>query len=181
MKSTTAGRRYAKALFDLANDTNATAAIGVELAELAELVSRDKALRDALMTPLHPADERKAVVGALAQQAGLSDTVKQFLWFLIDQRRLLSFSVIQQEYERLANEASGVVTAQVVAASELDERKQERLRRALSDRTGQQVRLDITVDRSLIGGAVATVGDMVFDGSIRTQLERLRSNLTKGS
>jgi F-type H+-transporting ATPase subunit delta len=181
MKSTTAARRYSKALFSLSRDLNVTAEIRAELGQLSELVRTDVALRRVLMTPLYPAAERKAVVGQLAQRAGLSETLKRFLWFLIDQRRLLSLAVIQEEYERLANEASGLVTAQVVAASELDERKQDRLRRALSERTGQEVRLDITVDPSLIGGAVATVGDMVFDGSIRTQLERLRSNLTKGS
>lgn len=181
MKSTAAARRYSKALFALARETSTTAEVRAELEQLAELVANDEALAGVLMTPLHPAKERKAIVAALAERSGLSVTLKHFLWFLIDQKRLLNLAVIQEEYERLANEASGLVTAQVVAASELDERKQDRLCRALSERTGQEVRLDITVDPSLIGGAVATVGDMVFDGSIRTQLERLRSNLMKGS
>ena len=122
-------------------------------------------------------------VRAIAQRRAqrFKETRAHFLQFLIDQRRLVHFEAIHEEFERLANEASGLVTAHVRAASELDERKQDRLRRALSQRTGREVRLDIRVDPSLVGGAIATVGDMVFDGSVRTQLGRLRSTLTKGS
>jgi len=181
MRSTTAARRYARALFGLARDTNALADIREEIAGLGALLASNKTLRDALMTPLHPAAERKAVVTAIATRAGLSAEVHHFLLFLIDQRRLVAFEAICEEFERLANEASGLVTAEVVSAGPLDDRRQDRLRRALSERTGHEVRLDIRVDPDLIGGAIATVGDMVFDGSLRTQLERLRSNLTKGT
>jgi len=181
VRGTTAARRYARALFGLARDTNALNETRSEVTDLAELFRSDKALHDALMTPLHPAAERKAVLEALADRAGLSVPVRHFLMFLIDQRRLVQFEAIQQEFERLANEASGLVTAEVVSASPLDDRRQDRLRRALSDRTGHEVRLDIRVDPELIGGAIATVGDMVFDGTLRTQLNRLRASLTKGS
>jgi len=181
MKTSGAARRYARALFGLARETNVLDAVRSELGELAELFSSDRTLRDALLTPLHPAAERKAVLGAIADHAGLSLSLRHFLMFLIDQRRLVDFAAIRDEFERLANEASGLMTADVVSASPLDERRQDRLRRALSDRTGQEVRLDIRVDPSLLGGAIATVGDTVFDGSLRAQLERLRANLTKGS
>jgi F-type H+-transporting ATPase subunit delta len=181
MRSTGAARRYARALFSLARETNSVADMGSEVGELAALLVSEQALRDALLTPLHPARERKAVVSAIAESGGLSTLLRHFLLFLIDQRRLVDFDAIHAEFERLSNEASGLVTAEVVAASELDERRQDRLRRALSERTGQEVRLAIRVDPSLIGGAIATVGDTVFDGSLRTQLERLRATLTKGS
>jgi F-type H+-transporting ATPase subunit delta len=84
-------------------------------------------------------------------------------------------------YLELADQAEGHLTAEVVSASPLDDRRKDRLRRALSERTGQEVRLQIEVDPSLLGGAIAKVGDLVFDGSLRTQLGRLRTNLTKGS
>ena len=73
------------------------------------------------------------------------------------------------------------MTAQVVSASPLDDRRQDRLRRALTERTGQEVRLEIEVDPTLIGGAIAKVGDLVFDGSLRTQLGQLRSNLKQSA
>lgn len=181
MRATVAARRYARAVFALARETNSLTDVRLEIDEFAALLSSEKVLRDALLTPLHPASERKAVVSAIAARAGLSTSLRHFLLFLIDQRRLVNFEAIHAEFERLANESSGLVTAEVVAASALDERRQDRLRRALSDRTGQEVRLDIRVDSNLIGGAIATVGDTVFDGSLRTQLERLHANLTKGT
>jgi F-type H+-transporting ATPase subunit delta len=73
------------------------------------------------------------------------------------------------------------MTARVVSANPLDDRRKDRLRRALSERTGREVRLEVELDSSLIGGAIAQVGDLVFDGSIRTQLSQLRANLMKGS
>ncbi len=76
---------------------------------------------------------------------------------------------------------SGLVTAEVTAASPLDERRKDRLRRALSQATGREVRLEVRVDPELIGGAIAKVGDLVFDGSLRTQLAQLRTNLMKES
>ena len=74
----------------------------------------------------------------------------------------------------------GAPMPSIVSASPLRDEQRERLRRALSARTGQQVEFEESVDPSLLGGAVATVGGLVFDGSLRTQLEQLRASLTKG-
>ena len=73
-----------------------------------------------------------------------------------------------------------MLTADIVSASPLDERRRDRLRRALSDRTGCEVRLEVHVDSDLVGGVVAKVGNLVFDGSIRCQLQQLREDLVRG-
>ena len=178
MRGGTAAHRYAKALFSLAQDEHRHREIRAELENLGSLFDGSRELRDALLTPLHPADERKAVLKAVGGQANVSALVLNFIAYLIDQRRLIDFSSIVAAYGELADEAEGMVIAEVVSASPLDDRRKDRLRRALSERTGQEVRLEVEVDPSLIGGAVAKVGDLVFDGSLRTQLGQLRSNLT---
>ena len=89
-------------------------------------------------------------------------------------------SGIAEEFNRLVDDEEGRMSAEVTTATPLDSAHEERLREALSRRTGREVRLEIKVDASLIGGAVAKVGDLVFDGSLRTQLSKLRANLTKG-
>ena len=178
MKGGTAAHRYAKALFGLAKDEHRHREVRTEIESLAALFEESRELRDALLTPLHPADERKAALGESAGRASASQLVRNFLFFLIDQRRLIDFAGIVEAYGELADQAEGMLTAQVVAASPLDDRRKDRLRRALSERTGQEVRLEIQIDPELIGGAVAKVGDLVFDGSLRTQLSQLRSNLT---
>ena len=181
MKSTAAALRYAKALFSLARDEHRTREVRQELENLGSLLDEHAELRETLLTPLHPLEQRKAVLAALASRLGSSPLVRNFLSFLVDQRRLLNFEAIRQEFVRLADEDAGLTTARVVSASPLDERRRDRLRRALSERTGREVRLEVEIDPSLIGGAVAQVGDLVFDGSLRTQLSALRATLMKGS
>lgn len=181
MKGGTAGRRYAKALFGLAQDEHRHRDVRGELERLHALFAGSRELRDTLLTPLHPAAERKAALRALASRIEISPLVQNFMAFLVDQRRLIAFDAIVASYLELADQAEGLLTAEVVSASPLDDRRKDRLRRALSERTGQEVRLQIEVDPGLLGGAIAKVGDLVFDGSLRTQLGRLRTNLTKGS
>jgi F-type H+-transporting ATPase subunit delta len=181
MASSAAARRYARALFSLAKEEHRVREVGGELDALAALFDASAELRDALLTPLHPVEERKAVLRAVSERAQMSVTVRNFYSYLIDQRRLVDFPGIYEEYGRLSDEDAGLMTAEVVAASPLDGRRKDRLRRALSERTGREVQLDIRVDPELIGGVIARVGGLVFDGSLRTQLSQLRANLTKGS
>ena len=181
MKSSAAGRRYAKAVFTLAQEDSRVAEVRQELSDLSELIEQNPELSRVLLTPLHPVEERKNVLDALIREAGISDTVRHFLAFLVDQRRLVDFEGIREEYERLADEEAGLVTAEVVSARELDANDEERLRRALSAATGREVRLDIQLDPALIGGVTAKVGDLVFDGTLRAQLAQLRATMTKGS
>jgi F-type H+-transporting ATPase subunit delta len=175
-----AARRYAKALFGLASDENRVDVVQQELAQLVALVAESSELRHALLRPLHPVTERKAVLGRVAERLGTSDTVRHFYAFLIEQRRFVDLDAIDAEYRRLADLAAGRLRAEVVSAKPLSDAQRERLRRVLSDQTGGHVELDARVDPELLGGAVAKVGDLIFDGSLRTQLHQLRANLTKG-
>ncbi len=181
MRPTAAARRYARALFGLALESGELDATREQLDSTAQVFASSPELRDALMTPLRPAAERKAVLEAVAEREGLSVLLRHFFGFLIDQRRLLAFDAIREEFVRLADEHAGLTTATVVSAADLDSTQQDRLAAALSERTGKRVRLDVSVDPDLLGGVIAKVGDLVFDGSLRTQLGQLRANLTKES
>jgi F-type H+-transporting ATPase subunit delta len=180
MVRTAAARRYAKALFQIACEDASVEGVRGELDRLEELFEELPELRDALFRPLHPVAQRRAALTAVAERLGTSASVQNFYAFLIDQRRIVHFSEIREEFERLAEEAEGRVPAHVVSARPLNDDERERLRRALNARTGREVELDVAVDESLVGGVVARVGDVVFDGSIRTHLQQLRSNLMKG-
>ena len=177
MKGGTAAYRYAKALFSLAQDDHRHREVRTEIESLRDLFNGTREIREALLTPAHPASERKAALNGIAAHASISPVVKNFVSYLIDQRRLINFNDIVESYGELADQAEGMVTAEIVSASPLDDRRKDRLRRALSERTGQEVRLEIEVDSSLIGGVIAKVGDLVFDGSLRTQLGQLRATL----
>ncbi len=181
MRSSAAARRYARALFGLADEAGAVEQIRGELAGIAALFDSEPALRNALFRPLHPVAERRAVLRSLCEHLSLSATVRNFFAFSIDQRRLIDFDAIRSEFGQLADAAAGLVKARVTAAAPLDDAQRERLQTALAARTGRHVDLDVSVDPSLIAGAVAVVGNVVFDGSLRTQLSQLRATLSRGN
>ncbi len=179
--SSKAAIRYAKALFALGREEQRLAPLRTELESLASFLEAHSELREALLTPLYPAEERKSVLREIANRAELSPLLVNFSAYLIDRRRLIDFDDIFAEFSRLADEDEGLVTAKVRSASPLDAEREERLKRALADRTGRRIRLDVELDPTLIAGAIAQVGDLVIDGSLRTQLGQLRANLMKGS
>lgn len=180
MPKTAAARRYARALFALAREEGRIDAVREELTGLARLLDGTPELRDVIYRPLHPVAERRAALDAVAQRLGFGLTFRHFCTFLLEQGRMGAFPQVCTEYERLADEAAGRVPAEVVAASELAPDQVDRLRRALVARTGQDVQIQLRIDPSIVGGVVARVGDLVLDGSLRTQLAGLRSTLMKG-
>lgn len=180
MRSSASARRYARALFALARETDSVGSVRAELDALSKLLEQSDDLRDAIFRPLHPVAERRAVLESLCDRLGSSPTVRNFCAFLVDQRRVIEFHAIHDAFVALADEAAGRVRARIVAASALSQAQQDRLRQALAARTGREVELDVALDSSLLGGAVASVGGLVFDGSLRTQLEQLRGGLTRG-
>jgi F-type H+-transporting ATPase subunit delta len=181
MRSSAAARRYARALFALADESGSIDRVRGELAAMAGLFDSEPALRAALFRPLHPVAERRAVLRALGERLSLTPIVRNFFAYAIDQRRLVDFDAIRAEFEQLADAAAGRMKAHVTAAAPLADAQRERLQRALAARTGRNVELDVTVDPSLIGGVVASVGNLVFDGSLRTQLSQLRDTLSRGN
>jgi F-type H+-transporting ATPase subunit delta len=180
MRSSVAARRYARALFSIARDEGQVGTIRSELAALANVLDESEALRHAIFRPLHPGSERRAVLKQVCARTGASPVVQNFCSFLVDQRRVVDFEAIRLAYEELADREAGRTKARVTSAKPLTTEQRDRLRRALSSRTGQQIELEESVDPGLLGGAVAQVGGLVFDGSLKTQLEQLRTTLTRG-
>lgn len=179
MRRSAASRRYARALFALARERDAIEDTRRALLELEALLRDSSELRQALFRPLFPAAERRAVVQRVVERLGSGAALGNFCAFLVDQRRIIDLEAIREEYERLADSAAGRIQAEVVSASPLSADQQQRLERALAARSGQQVELRLRVDPALLGGAVASIGTLVFDGSLRTQLSQLRASLTK--
>ena len=133
-----------------------------------------------LLQPLHPVAERRKVLEAVAERMGAGSLLRHFYQVLIDHRRLVDLEAIRAEFARLADEQAGVRRAQVRTARPLTDGQLERLRRALAARLGHEVQIEVEVDPDLLGGLVAQVGDLLLDGSVRTQLRQLRASLASG-
>ena len=180
MRATAVARRYARALFSLARDEGRVEALRGEFDALVSLLRENGELRDAIFRPLRPGAERRQVLRSVCERLGASDTLRRFCSLLVDQRRVVEIEAIHGAYSALADEAAGRMRAKVVSASPLSDAQRDRLRRALSARTGRELELELEVDPGLLGGAVAQVGGLVFDGSLKTQLSQLRASLMRG-
>ncbi|MBW2241011.1 MAG: F0F1 ATP synthase subunit delta [Deltaproteobacteria bacterium] len=175
-----AAERYAKALFQLAKDQGNVPAIRSELRALGSLLEENDELRDVLLQPLHPAAQRRAVLTSVTEQLSASSLLKNFYSFLIDQRRLVDFAAIEEAYGELADADAGLTKAQVRTAAPLSDDQRTRLQNALGVRAGGNVELEVEIDPGLLGGVVAQIGDTVYDGSLKSQLQQLRASLAKG-
>lgn len=173
-------RRYALAIFGLGADAPARAKLLADFDTLATEISANAELARVLFQPIHPRAERKALMRELAERLGLPVEVRAAAEMLVDENRTQLLPGIRDQLRALVDAEAGRVEARVTTARPLDAQAQEQLRKALSRRVNAQVTLVADVDPTLIGGVVARIGDLLLDGSIRTQLENLGANLRKG-
>jgi F-type H+-transporting ATPase subunit delta len=170
-------RRYARALFGIGLDAGKFEALGDELGELATLWNESDELRQALENPVFKPTEKRAVLQTILPKIAPTPEVQRFVLLLLERRRIMLLPAIARAYRDLTDAHIGRVRAEVTSAQELSPATLDRVRRSLEQRTGKKVIIKSTVDPELIGGVVARVGDLVLDGSVRTQLEDLRSRL----
>ncbi len=172
--------RYARALFDLAQDAGATAEVGGQLQAIADLLAADEAVRTALLSPVLTRAAKGQVLEAVTAAARLHPLVANFLRVLLEARKLPALADIAAAYAQLADDASGRVRGEAVTAMPLDEASVQALAGALGKAIHKEVLLTPRQDPALLGGVLARVGNLLFDGSLRTQLHRMRETLSKG-
>lgn len=180
MKNLAISRRYAKALLLIGKTDGKTEAYRKELADVSGIIAGDKALEQAISNPLYEVADRKKVLRALIGRLDLSQAMRSFLLLLFDKGRIGVLGSINDFYQRMADELEGVVRAGLVSAVALSSETVEKIRSALSKKTGKEVLLEVEQDPSLIGGIVTRIGDLVLDGSIKTQLLNMRESLKRG-
>jgi F-type H+-transporting ATPase subunit delta len=175
-----AASRYARALADLAFDpkrgVNPENVAG-ELALFAGAIETSSDLRSVLLSPAVAPARKRAVVAQLAVQGGISGLVRNFLYVLIDHRRIAMLPEIREAFRTLTFERMGMVEANVSAAREVPAGQREKVAERLGRLTGKRVQCRFAVDQSLIGGMVARIGSTIYDGSVQGQLKVLRRKL----
>jgi F-type H+-transporting ATPase subunit delta len=170
-------RRYARALFQIGVDTGTYEELGQELADLAHLFQESVELRQTLVNPVFKPAEKRAILEKILPRVTPSPVMQRFALLLLDRGRIALLASLDRAYRELADAHAGRVRAVVTSAAPLSPADLERVRRSLERRTKKTVMLEAQVDPSLIGGLVAQVGDLVLDGSVRTQLSTLRDKL----
>lgn len=170
-------RRYARALFEIGVDKGNFEALGQELEGLATVYAESRDLRHALENPIFKEAQKRAILEKVLPQVAPSKTLQSFALLLLERRRLPALPLIARAYQELADQRLGRVRAVVTSAKPLDVMTEAEIQRALERRTGKKVLVKTQVDPELIGGVVARVGDIVFDGSLRTRLASLATRI----
>lgn len=180
MKNSTVSRRYAKALILIGKEDGLAEQYNEELGGVAGLFDTQEGFEKVLTNPLFNKNDRKKVLEAVLATMDLSAVVKSFLIFLFDKGRIGFLKEISAYYNDMADELKGVVKASIVSATELSSDAVDKIKEALSKKTGKTIVLNVDHDPDLIGGVVTKIGDLVLDGSVRTQLINMSEKLKKG-
>jgi F-type H+-transporting ATPase subunit delta len=180
--------RYAKALVDVVTERGSTvdpAAALLQLRAVEQLVAASQELRNVLLSPAVPPSRKRAVVtrvfeASLDAAVQPAKQVRNFIFVVIDHRRVADFSSIVAAFEMLLDERLGFIRADVSSARPLDAAQQAGLASEISRVAGKKAKLKFSIQPELIAGAVARIGSTVYDGSVRGQLDRLRLKIAQG-
>jgi F-type H+-transporting ATPase subunit delta len=170
-------RRYAKALVTLALETGEHEKIAENLDAVVHAIALSSEARTMVQNPGYTQKQRQQLMDVLAQRLGISGILVSFLRLLVDRHRLEDLPDIARSYRDLVDAQVGRVRGTVTSAQPLPPEELERVRQALAQTTRKSLVLESRTDPDLLGGVVAQVGPTVWDGSVRTQLERLRKEL----
>ena len=171
-----AANRYATALIDVLYPDKAEAGLQ-QLQSFVRLLNEQPDSRRILENPAMAGERRKRLLKEISSAFGFDRRVSNFVSILADRNRLPILEEIITEYQRLMDKRLGIVRARVTSAHALDSMQQQELAHKLQQITGKQVRMEVAIDPSLIGGVVAQVGSTIYDGSVRQQLQVFKSRL----
>ena len=167
--------RYATAVFELVKEAKGLKALEADVGALEGAVKDSADLRALISSPIYTRDQQTRAIGALAAKMGLSQTLSNTLGLMAQGRRLFVLPQLIAALQAMIAEEKGEVTADVTAAEPLTKTQADRLAKSLSASVGKTVKLNTTVDDSLIGGLIVKVGSKMIDTSIRSKLASLQN------
>ncbi|KAA5802324.1 F0F1 ATP synthase subunit delta [Alkalicaulis satelles] len=172
-----AGGRYARALFELADEAGALDAVEADMTALGAAFAQSAELRRALSSPVHKTGDKAAVLAALAQKLKFQDMTARFLAVTAGNGRAGELPDMARAFAALAAKRRGALSADVASADALTAAQLKDLAAALKTALGKDVEIRAEVRPELIGGLIVKVGSRLFDSSLSTQLEGLRKSL----
>jgi F-type H+-transporting ATPase subunit delta len=178
MRGGSVAKRYATALFYVAQEQGKLDKFQENLEMLSALIRGNPGLRETLESPVVAISKKKAIFLELEKKLGLETGVKNLILILLDQDRAAVFPLLDLVFRDMADEALGQVRATVISAAPLGDQESQ-IKGLLEKSLGRKVLLETRVNSQLLGGMIIQVGDKVFDGSLTRQLENLKEEIVK--
>lgn len=170
-------QRYAAALADVAFEHKDAAKIRQDMADFSKTLAGSTDLRNVLANPSVSVEAKKSVAAEITGKMGMHSEVRNFIFLLIDHGRTNIVNEIQQSFESETNRRAGIVDALIASAHELSASEKSQLVQALESVTGKKVQAQYELNSDLIGGTTVRIGSMIYNASVREQLDRLRAEL----
>ncbi|MGA9526212.1 MAG: ATP synthase F1 subunit delta [Myxococcaceae bacterium] len=179
MANVSIARRYARALIDVAAEGNKLDRFGEQLQTFVSALQQSRELNDVMVNPAYGRTERHAIVdGVTKLLGGVDPEVVSFFRLLVDRNRMIFLPDIARMFRDLADARAGRIRGKVVSAVPLAPESLQKIADGLRGITERNVVLESKVDPQILGGISAQVGSVLYDGSLRTQLEEMRRKLT---
>jgi F-type H+-transporting ATPase subunit delta len=170
--------RYAHAFASVATSSHLdSGAAQQQLDDFSKTLAGSHELREVLMNPSIPSDQKLKVLDAIAGRIGMFPQVRNFLAVIMEHQRLAELEEILAEYRAVTDEQSHMAEAEITSAHPLNDQDREELEAQVAKLAGGHVRATYHQDATLLGGAVVRIGSTVYDGSIRAQLQQLKQRL----
>ena len=170
-------KRYATALFDLANETDDVLTLEKNVNTLQQAIDESSDLNSLISSPIYSRDQQKRAIGAIATKMGMSGIMINALSLMAEKRRLFVIPMFLSVLNELISESKNEITAEVVSAQSLSKGQIEKLGKSLKNNFGKDVKINATVDSTLIGGMVVKVGSRMIDTTIRAKLNSLQNTM----
>ncbi len=178
-KATEVGQRYARALFELAEEAGATAAVEADLVSLKKAWTESADLRRLLASPTYSAEDKGAGLAAIATKAKLHSVTRKFIGLLSANRRTGALVQVIDGFRKLSAEKRGVVAAEVVTALPMSAAQSKGVAAALRQALGKDPEISTRVDPAILGGIKVRVGSRLFDASLKSKLDSLKFALKR--
>lgn len=172
-------RRYAEALLDLAMEEKIHEQVKDEL-HISSAVFEGSDLKKTLMNASLSLESKLAIVDEIGKRLKSGRMMNNFLKLLVEKNRIGEIKLINVAFQQCYDEKVGRLRAEIVLPKEASSAEVEEIRKGLEKSTGKKVVLDVKIDPSVIGGIVARLGGVIYDGSLRTQIGNIKKNIMRG-
>jgi F-type H+-transporting ATPase subunit delta len=173
-------KRYARALFSIGKETGELKDFFNDLSSVNKFLLENPEINIALSSPIFPLAEKKNIVSQMDNAFGFKPSFSVFLGLLIERGRVGLMDQIFNTFQEFMDDEMGIVRARVKSAVTLSGELDANLSDVLSKIAGKKVEVELQEDPSIIAGMVVSMGDKVWDGSLRNQLDNIRQSLMRG-
>jgi len=176
MSNIAVAKRYAKALFEVANEQGIAAQVEEQLKMVVDTLQGHEELRSVMNHPKIDASSKMDLLKSIFS-GHVSELVLNTLQLLVQRRRGNIVTALYYDYVRIANDSLGRIDATVYSPFDLDGDQEQNIASTFSGLTGKTVRVQTVIDKSLLGGIKVRVGDRLYDASLSGKLDRLQQSL----